>query len=530
MANWEAPAGSGGVEAANSANHQGMTEAAAHDEVVLRMENIDKSFQGVKVLSNVSFDLRKGEVHVLLGENGAGKSTLMKIISGLYSLDTGSVYVNNRKVSIRSTQDSQRLGISIIYQEFNLIPDLTVEQNIFLHREPVDRFGTIDVKAMRKKSEELLALLKSTAKPTDKIRSLGVAQQQLVEVAKALSTDAKILILDEPTAALSEQEIERLFETIRTLKANGVSMVYISHRMQELKVIGDRVTVLRDGQSIGTRNLATTELSELITMMVGREISQERIRTVNRSTDYVVLETKNLCRGKRVQNVNINVKKGEIVAVSGIAGAGRTELMHAIFGVDKIDSGEIYLNGKKLDKVTPKRNVARKIGLLPESRKENGLALILPVCQNITAAALKKLCKNGFLSEREEMRVTNDYIKRLNIVTPGGRQLVRNLSGGNQQKVVLAKWLYSESSLLIFDEPTRGIDIGARQEIYRVMDSLTEEGKSILMVSSDLPEIMTIADRIFVMRDGRIAAELDAATTDQEEVLAYATGGREAVS
>ena len=257
----------------------------AHEEVVLRAEHIDKSFPGVKVLSDVNFDLRKGEVHVLLGENGAGKSTLMKIISGLYSLDAGSITVFGEKVAIRNTAESQKLGISIIYQEFNLIPDLTVEQNIFLHREPRDKFGNIDVKTMRSKSEELLTFLKSTAKPTDKVRTLGVAQQQLVEVAKALSTDAKILILDEPTAALSEQEIEKLFETIRTLKANGVSMVYISHRMQELKVIGDRVTVLRDGHSIGTRNLATTELDELITMMVGREISQERVRTVNRSSN-----------------------------------------------------------------------------------------------------------------------------------------------------------------------------------------------------------------------------------------------------
>lgn len=499
----------------------------ANEEIVLQAENIDKSFPGVKVLHGVNFDLRKGEVHVLLGENGAGKSTLMKIISGLYSLDAGSISVFGEKVNIRTTADSQKLGISIIYQEFNLIPDLTVEQNIFLHREPKDKFGNIDVKTMRAKSQELLSFLKSTAKPTDKVRSLGVAQQ-LVEVAKALSTDAKILILDEPTAALSEQEIEKLFETIRTLKANGVSMVYISHRMQELKVIGDRVTVLRDGHSIGTRDLATTELDELITMMVGREISQERVRTTNRSTDEVVLEVKNLCRGRRVQDVSINVKRGEIVAISGIAGAGRTELMHAIFGVDKVDSGEVWLGGKKLNKLNPMNSVAMKMGLLPESRKENGLALILPICQNVTAAALPKLCAKGFLSEREEMKITDGYIKDLNIVTPNGRQYVRNLSGGNQQKVVLAKWLYSGSNLLIFDEPTRGIDVGARQEIYRVMDKLTEEGTSILMVSSDLPEIMTIADRIFVMRDGRITAELDATKTDQEEIIAYATGGKEA--
>lgn len=498
------------------------------EEIVLRAENINKSFPGVKALSDVNFDLRKGEVHVLLGENGAGKSTLMKIISGLYSLDSGSIYVFGKKVNIRNTAESQRLGISIIYQEFNLIPYLTVEQNIFLHREPLDKLGNIDVKTMRQKSQELLTFLKSTAKPTDKINSLGVAQQQLIEVAKALSTDAKILILDEPTAALSEQEIEKLFETINTLKSNGVSMVYISHRMQELKVIGDRVTVLRDGNSIGTRDLAATKLDELIAMMVGREISQSRVRTINRSTDEVVFETKNLCRGKRTQNVSIKVKKSEIVAISGLVGAGRTELMHAIFGVDKIDSGEIYLNGKKLERINPRVSVSKKVGLLPESRKENGLALILPICQNITASGLKKLCNHGFLSEKKEIEITDNYIKDLNIITPHGRQFVRNLSGGNQQKVVLAKWLYSESNLLIFDEPTRGIDVGARQEIYHVMDALTEGGTSILMVSSDLPEVMTIADRIYVMRDGRITAELDCEKTNQEEVISYATGGKEA--
>lgn len=498
-----------------------------NEGIVLRAEGVNKSFPGVKVLADVNFALRKGEVHVLLGENGAGKSTLMKTISGLYSLDSGNLYVNGEKVTIRNTADSQKLGISIIYQEFNLIPELTVEQNIFLHREPRNRFGNIDGKTMREKSQALLSFLKATAKPTDKIYTLGVAQQQLVEVAKALSTDAKILILDEPTAALSEQEIEKLFETIRTLKANGVSMIYISHRMQELKVIGDRVTVLRDGRSIGTRDLATTELSELITMMVGREISQLRVRTVNRAGEEVLLQTRKLCRGKRVRDVSIAVKKGEIVAISGLVGAGRTELMHAIFGIDKVDSGEVVLEGKTLHKLNPRQSVARKVGLLPESRKENGLALILPICQNITESALKKLCGGGCLSEKKEMQITEQYIKELNIVTPNARQLVHNLSGGNQQKVVLAKWLYSECDLLIFDEPTRGIDIGARQEIYHVMDALTKKGTSILMVSSDLPEIMTIADRVYVMREGRIVAELDCETTSQEEVIAYATGGKE---
>ena len=498
-------------------------------EVVLRADKICKSFPGVKVLDNVEFDLRKGEVHVLLGENGAGKSTLMKIFSGLYSIDSGDVYVNGEKAKIRNTSDSQALGISIIYQEFNLIPELTVAQNIFLHREPKTKLGNIDTRTMRKKSQELLTFLKSTASPDDKVKSLGVAQQQLVEVAKALSTDAKILILDEPTAALSEQEIAKLFETIRNLKANGVSMIYISHRMQELKQIGDRITVLRDGHTIGTRDAKNADMDELISMMVGREVSQQRVRSTNRSTDEVVLETVKLNRGKQVKDVNLKVHKGEIVAVSGLVGAGRTELMHAIFGIDKIDSGELIVKGQKMKRVNSKISVKNKVGLLPESRKENGLALILPIYQNITEAGLSKLGgKLGIINAKKEAKIGDSYIERLRIVCPGGWQKVGNLSGGNQQKVVLAKWLYPESDILIFDEPTRGIDVGARQEIYHVMDELTEKGTSILMVSSDLPEIMTIADRVYVMREGRFVAELDCNKTTQEEVIAYATGGKEA--
>ncbi len=498
-------------------------------EVVLRAEKVNKSFPGVKVLHDVEFELRKGEVHILLGENGAGKSTLMKIISGLYSIDSGDLYVNGQKVRIRNTKDSQKLGISIIYQEFNLIPELTVAQNIFLNREPRTKTGNINNKVMREKAQELLTFLKATATPDDQVKNLGVAQQQLVEVAKALSTDAKILILDEPTAALSEQEIERLFETIRTLKANGVSMVYISHRMQEIKQIGDRVTILRDGHYIGTCDAQTTEIDDMISMMVGRTITQRRVRTESYATDEVVLETKKLNRGRKVQDVSLKLHKGEIVAVSGLVGAGRTELMQAIYGIDKVDSGEVYVKGKRVKHLNSRFSVRNKVGLLPESRKENGLALILPIYQNVTEAALPKLCgKLGILSKRKERAAGDEYIKRLNIICPGGYQKVGNLSGGNQQKVVLAKWLYTESDILIFDEPTRGIDVGARQEIYQVMNELTKNGASILMVSSDLPEIMTIADRIYVMREGRFVAELDCEKTSQEEVIAYATGGREA--
>jgi len=360
-------------------------------EVVLKAQNIYKSFPGVKALSGVSFELYKGEVHVLLGENGAGKSTLMKIISGLYSIDEGELFIEGKKVNIRNTKDSQDLGVAIIYQEFNLIPHLTVAQNIFLNREPKKKNGSIDKARMIEESRALLQYINANVDPNAKIHTLGVAQQQMVEVAKALSQNAKILILDEPTATLSEHEIGKLFETIRALKVKGVSMVYISHRMQELKQIGDRVTVLRDGMTIGTRDLQTTELDELITMMVGRSLKSSRIRTQNTSTGEVALEARNIVSGKILKGVSVKVHKGEIVAMAGLVGAGRTELMHAIFGIDEIDSGEVYVAGKQVKRLTPPSLIKHSVGLLPESRKENGLALILSIAQNMSMAAMRNV-------------------------------------------------------------------------------------------------------------------------------------------
>lgn len=495
-------------------------------QTVLRAEKINKEFPGVKALSDVTFDLYKGEVHVLLGENGAGKSTLMKIISGLYSIDSGSLYIDEEKVNIKNTRHAQELGISIIYQEFNLIPDLTVAQNIFLGREPLKKNGCIDKQAMKKRAEELLGFLKANIDTETKVRSLGVAQQQLVEVAKALSLDARILIMDEPTAALSENEISNLFDTIRRLKESGVSIIYISHRLQEIKHIGDRITVLRDGMVIGTKG-ADTDLDTLIRMMVGRTVSQERVRTENTAKDKIVLEVKNLTRGRKLQDISINVKEGEIVALAGLVGAGRTELVHAIFGVDKVDSGEVYIKGERVEKPKPGKCIKRKTGLLPESRKENGLALTLPMSMNVTQAALKKISKCGILNLNKEKSAAHEAVKSLNISCPTIRREVVFLSGGNQQKVVLGKWLFTESDLLIFDEPTRGIDVGAREEIYHIMNRLAKSGVSILMISSDLPEILTIADRIYVMREGRMVAELDYKEVTQERIISYASGGKE---
>ncbi len=495
-------------------------------QTVLRAEKINKEFPGVKALSDVTFDLLKGEVHVLLGENGAGKSTLMKIISGLYSIDSGSLYIDEEKVNIKNTRHAQELGISIIYQEFNLIPDLTVAQNIFLGREPLKKNGCIDKQAIKKRAKELLGFLKANIDTDIKVRSLGVAQQQLVEVAKALSLDAKILIMDEPTAALSENEIVNLFDTIRRLKDTGVSIIYISHRLQEIKHIGDRITVLRDGMVIGTKGI-DTDLDELIRMMVGRAVSQERVRAESTAKDKIVLEVKNLCRGKALKDISINVKEGEIVALAGLVGAGRTELVHAIFGIDKIDSGEVNINGEKVEKPNPGKCIKRKTGLLPESRKENGLSLTLPMYMNVTQAALKKISKSGILNLKKEKCAAHEAVKSLNISCPTIKREVVFLSGGNQQKVVLGKWLFTESDLLIFDEPTRGIDVGAREEIYHIMNRLAKSGVSILMISSDLPEILTIADRIYVMREGRMVAELDHKEVSQERIISYASGGKE---
>ena len=495
--------------------------------VVLKAEKINKSFPGVKVLSDVSFDLEEGEVHILLGENGAGKSTLMKIFSGLYSVDSGDIYVNGEKVTIRNTKDSQNLGISIIYQEFDLVPYLTVAQNIFLGREPLKKDGSINQGEMRKKSREYLEFLRANIDVDAKVCTLGVAQQQLVEVAKAVSQDAKILIMDEPTATLSDSEIERLFETIRRLQQNKVSIIYISHRLQELKQIGTRVTVLRDGMTICTEDIQKISMDELVHRMVGREVSQKRVRLQNTATEEVALKVSHLNRKGILHDISIQVHKGEIVALAGLVGAGRTELVHAIFGIDKIDSGQVEILGKEIEKPTPGKCVKSGLGLLPESRKENGLSLTLPIYQNTSQAAMEKLTRHGILNLKKEREVAKKYIRQMNIVCTGPDIEPLYLSGGNQQKVVIGKWLFTESDVLIFDEPTRGIDVGAREEIYHIIDDLAKKGTAILVISSDLPEVLTISDRIYVMREGRIAGELNCDSATQELIMGYASGGRE---
>lgn len=496
------------------------------DEVILTLKNISKEFPGVKALQNVSFDLRKGEVHVLIGENGAGKSTLMKVLTGVYHPDEGEIYFKGEKVEFHNTKQAQDNGIAIIFQEFNLIPNLTVWQNVFLGREPLTKTGLIDQKKQITESKKILDFLGVDINIFAKVRTLGVAQQQLVEVAKALSVDAEIIIMDEPTATLSEREIETLFKTIKNLQSKSVSIIYISHRLQELRVIGDRITVLRDGITIGTREACNFDMDELIKMMVGREVSKKRIREKSSAKEKVLLDVNHLNQGKRLKDISINVREGEIVGLAGLVGSGRTELAQAIFGVIKKDSGEMVFNGEKAEKSSPVQSVKKKMGFISEDRKRYGLALNLPIKVNITHACLDQIFPSGFVDDKREQSIAMEYRKKLRMATPDVTRDVVALSGGNQQKVILAKWLCTQSRFLILDEPTRGIDVGAKEEIHNLVNDLANQGVGILMISSDLPEIMSMSDRIYVMRDGKVVKELDGYNTTQEEVIAYATGGK----
>ena len=493
---------------------------------VLRLERIVKEFPGVKALDNVTFDLQAGEVHVLLGENGAGKSTLMKVLVGVYHPEAGQILLKGQKVRMENPRQAQKQGIAIIYQEFNLVPYLTVAQNIFLGREPRTRLGLVNQSRLQSESRRVLDFLKIDLDVNAPVYTLGVAQQQLVEVAKALSLEADILVMDEPTATLSEHEIGQLFATIKTLKAHGVSIIYISHRLQEIKIIGDRVTVLRDGRTVGTRFVAETELETLIQMMVGREIVKKRMRKTCTALPEEALRVSHLNRGKFLRDINLTVRQGEIVGLAGLVGSGRTELARAIYGIDRIDSGEIQIMGKRIHHPSPKQCIRQEMGFLPENRKEDGLALILPLKDNIIQASLRKLFPSGILNLTRERDIAKHYVRELAMAAPDVARMAKFLSGGTQQKVVLAKWLCTQSKMLIFDEPTRGIDVGAKDEIHSLMNGLAAKGVGILMISSELPEILTLSDRIYVMREGAIVQELGASVTTQEEIIGFAAGER----
>ncbi len=492
-------------------------------KTILAMEGIEKRFPGVHALKQCRFDLRSGEVHALVGENGAGKSTMMKILTGVYSRDGGTIVYNDQSIEPSNPKETQDMGICIVHQELNLMPDLTVAQNIFVGREPKMLGGLlIDEGKLRKDTEELFKMMNLNIDPTEKTANLSVAKQQMVEIAKALSFDSKILIMDEPTASLTDSEIVELFRIINDLREKGVGIVYISHRMDEIKQISDRVTVMRDGEYIDTVDAKTTSIDEIISLMVGRTIFEPPKEQSCCTSDEVVLEVKNLCSGKAVKDVSFQLKKGEILGFAGLMGAGRTEVARAIFGADPIDSGEIYVKGKKVTIKNPQDAVKAGIGYLSEDRKRYGAVLDMSVADNTVMASLEKYTK-GLINDAKIAKVASEYIDVLKTKTPSTSQKVRNLSGGNQQKVIIAKWLVCDSEIIIFDEPTRGIDIGAKSEIYKLMTELAEAGKSIIMISSELPEVLRMSDRIVVMCEGRKTGEIDIAEASQEKILQYAT-------
>ena len=492
------------------------------EQLLLKAEGITKTFPGVLALDKVDFDLMHGEVHVLLGENGAGKSTLMKVLAGAYQPDAGKITIEGQEVRVANPRQARKLGVRIIYQEFNLIPYMNVAQNIFLGRFPL-RWGLLDHTKMHAESRKLLSGLNMDIDTNAKVVNLGVAQQQMVEVAKALSLNSRILIMDEPTASLTEREIEQLFATIHRLKKQGIGIVYISHRLQEVHQIGDRVTVLRDGKFIGTRQVNQVTVDELINMMVGRQITQMFPRDYQ-PQGAEALRVDNLSSGNKLREVALRVHCGEIVGLAGLVGSGRTELARAVFGADPYDAGSVFVFGKPVKAGSPAKMVELGVGLLPEDRKAQGLALILPLAENVVMASLRQLFPRRFVDTGKERQVVAKYVQDLRIATPSISRLAQYLSGGTQQKVVLAKWLCTHSRIFIFDEPTRGIDVGAKAEIHGFMNELVNQGAAVLMISSDLPEILGMSDRVYVMRQGRIVAEVPRQETTQECIVAYAMG------
>lgn len=487
-------------------------------EFLIEIKHVSKQFPGVLALDDVSFTLKPGEVHVLLRENGAGKSTLIKILSGLYHPSSGEIYVEGQLQHFANPKSAEKAGIATIYQELNLCENLTVAENIFIGRLP-NRLGKVDRKALQEQAKAALAELNLTYDPNMVVSQMGVAQKQMVEITKAVSCETKILIMDEPTAVLTEKEIVELFKVIHILKEKGVGIIYISHRLQELHEIGDRVTVLRDGKYIRTVNMRETTEDDLVTMMVGREI-KDKFPARNCKIGDVVLRAEHISTADKVRDVTLEVRAREIVGIAGLVGSGRTEFARAIFGADPRTAGRILIDGKEVNIRSPLDAIQNGMGFVTEERKKDGLVLILPVEENI-ALASRKQNSMGLLANLKKQKATaEEYVEHIRIKTPSIRQLAENLSGGNQQKVVLAKWLSAKARIIIFDEPTRGIDVGAKAEVYHLMNQLLEEGVCIIMISSELPEIIGMSDRVVIMRDGAIGGELGKEEFDQKRMLA----------
>jgi ribose transport system ATP-binding protein len=484
------------------------------------MKGIDKSFPGVKALQGVSLQLKAGEVHALLGENGAGKSTLIKVLGGIYHAEAGEIYIDGEKVEIDGVVAARNAGISIVHQELVLVPYMTVAENIFLGREPGTAFN-VDHKKMLEEAQKLLDTYEMNIQADTLVDKLTIAQQQMVEIVKAISFNSKILVMDEPTSSISDKEVGFLFETIRTLTKKGVGIIYISHKMSELDEICDRVTVMRDGQTVGTRVVKETNTDELIALMVGRELTNYYTRDFQKPGE-VVLKCEHISDGRMAKDVSFELRKGEIVGFAGLVGAGRSETMKAIFGLAPHMTGEVYVKGQKANIKTPVDALNYGIALVPESRKSEGLYQVQSVKYNSTIQVLKQFISKLRVNNKKEEEITQKYIDLMATKTPSQDQVIGNLSGGNQQKVMIGRWLATEPEILILDEPTRGVDVGAKAEIYSIMNDLVKGGMSIIMISSELPEIINMSDRIYVMNDGRVTGQLDHDHVTQEGIMQYA--------
>ncbi|MBP3306608.1 MAG: sugar ABC transporter ATP-binding protein [Anaerotignum sp.] len=490
----------------------------------IEMRGIDKSFGSNQVLKNVGFVLKDGEVHALMGENGAGKSTLMKILTGVYTRDAGTVLVDGQEVVYKNPQEAEKAGIVFIYQELNVLFDLTVEENLFMGKEITKGFGICDKKAMRAKAQEVMDKMGVNIPVNAVMSDLSVGQQQMVEICKALMADAKVIIMDEPTAALTASETRGLFEVINALRKKGVSIVYISHRMEEIFELCDRITVLRDGQYVGTENIADIDLDHVVQMMIGRTIG-ERFPKRESHIGAEVLRVEGLTSGKLFKDVHFDVKAGEVLGVSGLMGAGRTEIMQSLFGNIPLDAGKIYIDGKEVTIKNPRQAIANGIGFITEDRKVEGLLLEKSIAENIHIANLGKVSNGFVLNKDKQMALVKKGIEEFKVRCFGPEHECGNLSGGNQQKIVLAKWVYTDPKILILDEPTRGVDIGAKKEIYNIINQMAADGVAVIMVSSELPEVLGMSDRIAVVHEGKITGILNAADADQAKVMTLATGG-----
>lgn len=494
-------------------------------ENMLSFQHISKSFPGVKALRDVSFSIRKGEVHALVGENGAGKSTLLNILKGIYQPDEGQIIYDGSSIKIKSPGHASSIGINMVHQEINLVPELTVGQNILLGNEPMGKGIAINYRELYKRCNEALKELDCPFSDKEQVKKLSAAQMQMIAIARSLMYNSKVVAFDEPTASLSNAETRHLFEIINKLKNNGTSIIYVSHRLEEIFEIADRVTVLRDGKVIDTLNVKDVDKKTLVRLMVGREVSEYMQHTANYSTEEVALKVENLTSDGVFENVNFELKRGEILGISGLVGSKRTDVVRAIFGADKFTGGNIYMNGKPIKIKSPNKAIKAGIALLPEERKSQGFIKLMSNDMNVNISSLDKSMKRGKLDYRALKKNTEYYIKELKITPPNPDMETTNLSGGNQQKIVLAKWLSINSQIIIFDEPTRGLDVGAKSEIYRLMDEFVRNGNSIIMVSSELPEILGMSDRIIVMHEGKAVATLNGAEATEVDVLHYAMGG-----